>query len=174
MTRQEIVLKIGGIVGRPELVKLGALPYRAGDPVFVCADVGRRQDATAGGRAACWSLPWRSWGRDGGRCVGGAEGPCWSFCAGTSGDTDEHGSSGILSVLIRENPCPEHSRGPRRGPGAVGAVTEGVAFPGQRGPACHPALGPPGTRMNTDRHRYGSETRQIIWISLRALVVRQP
>jgi len=27
-------------------VKLGDLPNRAGDPVFVCADVGRLRDAT--------------------------------------------------------------------------------------------------------------------------------
>jgi nucleoside-diphosphate-sugar epimerase len=41
VTNREIVLKIGEIVGHPELVKLGDLPYRAGDPMFVCANNSR-------------------------------------------------------------------------------------------------------------------------------------
>lgn len=46
VTNREIVLKIGEIVGRPELVKLGDLPYRAGDPMFVCANVDRLRKRT--------------------------------------------------------------------------------------------------------------------------------
>jgi nucleoside-diphosphate-sugar epimerase len=46
VTNREIVLKIGAILGRPELVKLGDLPYRAGDPMFVCADVRRLRQYT--------------------------------------------------------------------------------------------------------------------------------
>jgi len=38
VTNREIALKIGAILGRPELVKFGDLPYRSGDPMFVCAD----------------------------------------------------------------------------------------------------------------------------------------
>ncbi len=34
---------IGEIIGRPELIRLGDLPYRAGDPMFVCANTGRLQ-----------------------------------------------------------------------------------------------------------------------------------
>ena len=44
VTNQEIVLKIGQIVRRPELVKLGDLPYRAGDPMFVCANTTRLRE----------------------------------------------------------------------------------------------------------------------------------
>ncbi len=38
VTNRDIALKIGAIVGRPDLVRLGDLPYRAGDPMFVCAN----------------------------------------------------------------------------------------------------------------------------------------
>jgi len=34
----EIALQIGQILGRPDLIRLGDLPYREGDPMFVCAD----------------------------------------------------------------------------------------------------------------------------------------
>jgi nucleoside-diphosphate-sugar epimerase len=38
ITVAELVREIGAIVGRPNLVKRGALPYRPGDPMFVCAN----------------------------------------------------------------------------------------------------------------------------------------
>jgi len=47
VTNREIALKIGEILGRPELVKFGDLPYRDGDPMFVCAD-NRRLRENAG------------------------------------------------------------------------------------------------------------------------------
>ena len=34
----EIALQIGQILGRPDLIRLGDLPYREGDPMFVCAN----------------------------------------------------------------------------------------------------------------------------------------
>jgi len=34
----ELALKIGEILNRPELIRLGDLPYREGDPMFVCAN----------------------------------------------------------------------------------------------------------------------------------------
>lgn len=36
VTVREMALRAGAIVGRPELVELGALPYRAGDAMFAC------------------------------------------------------------------------------------------------------------------------------------------
>lgn len=41
VTNREIVLKIGALLQRPELVRFGDLPYRASDPMFLCADVRR-------------------------------------------------------------------------------------------------------------------------------------
>jgi nucleoside-diphosphate-sugar epimerase len=38
VTVAHLVTALGEIVGRPDLVRLGALPYRPGDPMFVCAD----------------------------------------------------------------------------------------------------------------------------------------
>ncbi len=38
VTVRDVVLGIGGLLGRPELIELGALPYPAGDPVAVQAD----------------------------------------------------------------------------------------------------------------------------------------
>lgn len=46
VTNREIVLKLGALLGRPELVRFGDLPYRAGDPMFVCADVRRLRQNT--------------------------------------------------------------------------------------------------------------------------------
>lgn len=46
VTNREIVLKIGAILQRPELVRFGDLPYRPGDPMFVCADVRRLRQNT--------------------------------------------------------------------------------------------------------------------------------
>lgn len=43
---REIALRVGVITGRPELVRLGDLPYRRGDPMFVCANTQRLVDAT--------------------------------------------------------------------------------------------------------------------------------
>jgi len=34
----ELARKIGEVVGRPDLIRLGDLPYREGDPMFVCAN----------------------------------------------------------------------------------------------------------------------------------------
>ncbi|MBN1814166.1 MAG: NAD(P)-dependent oxidoreductase [Anaerolineae bacterium] len=34
----ELATHIGALVGRPDLIRLGDLPYRAGDPMFVCAN----------------------------------------------------------------------------------------------------------------------------------------
>ncbi len=41
VTVRELVLEIGRIVGRPELIELGALPYAAGEPMAIWADNGR-------------------------------------------------------------------------------------------------------------------------------------
>jgi nucleoside-diphosphate-sugar epimerase len=38
VTVRRIVETVGDLLGRPELLALGALPYGAGDPPFVCAD----------------------------------------------------------------------------------------------------------------------------------------
>jgi nucleoside-diphosphate-sugar epimerase len=38
ITVASLVLKIGAILGRPELIRLGAREYSSGDPMFVCAD----------------------------------------------------------------------------------------------------------------------------------------
>ena len=38
MAVRKIVTTLGEIAGRPELVRLGALPYRDSDPMFVCAN----------------------------------------------------------------------------------------------------------------------------------------
>jgi len=38
VTVRELVLELGTIVGRPELIELGALPYSPGDPMSVWAD----------------------------------------------------------------------------------------------------------------------------------------
>ncbi|MCX6024293.1 MAG: NAD(P)-dependent oxidoreductase [Chloroflexi bacterium] len=38
VTVREMALRIGEMAGRPDLVRLGDLPYRAGDPMFVCAN----------------------------------------------------------------------------------------------------------------------------------------
>jgi len=39
----ELARKIGEMVGRPELIRLGDLPYREGDPMFVCANTSKLQ-----------------------------------------------------------------------------------------------------------------------------------
>lgn len=43
---REVVERIGELTGRPELIRLGALPYREGDPPYVCADAGRLAGGT--------------------------------------------------------------------------------------------------------------------------------
>lgn len=45
-TNRQMVLKLGELTGRPELVRFGDLPYRPGDPMFVCADVRRLRRET--------------------------------------------------------------------------------------------------------------------------------
>lgn len=46
VTNRQMVLKLGELTGRPELVRFGDLPYRPGDPMFVCADVRRLRQNT--------------------------------------------------------------------------------------------------------------------------------
>lgn len=46
VTNRDIVLKIGSLLDRPHLVKFGDLPYRPGDPMFVCADNRRLVEST--------------------------------------------------------------------------------------------------------------------------------
>jgi nucleoside-diphosphate-sugar epimerase len=41
ITVKEVVTRIGAIVGRPDLIELGALPYSPGDPMFVCGKTDR-------------------------------------------------------------------------------------------------------------------------------------
>ena len=41
VTVREIVERLGHLVGRPELVELGALPYAPGDPMVVAGDVAK-------------------------------------------------------------------------------------------------------------------------------------
>ncbi len=43
---RELATRIGAFVGRPELIRLGDLPYREGDPMFVCANTQLLQRAT--------------------------------------------------------------------------------------------------------------------------------
>jgi nucleoside-diphosphate-sugar epimerase len=46
VTNREVAIKIGNILKRPELVRFGDLPYRPGDPMFVCADTRRLREQT--------------------------------------------------------------------------------------------------------------------------------
>lgn len=46
VTVRDMALRIGAILGRPELVRLGDLPYRPGDPMFVCANTRRLVEST--------------------------------------------------------------------------------------------------------------------------------
>ncbi len=39
-----LALELGALAGRPELIRLGALPERAGEPPFLVADVRRLRD----------------------------------------------------------------------------------------------------------------------------------
>ena len=43
---RDIVTKIGAILNRPELIALGALPYSASDPMFICANIHRLTENT--------------------------------------------------------------------------------------------------------------------------------
>ncbi len=43
---RDIVTKIGNILNRPELIALGALPYSASDPMFICANNRRLTENT--------------------------------------------------------------------------------------------------------------------------------
>jgi len=43
---REVALRLGHILERPELVRLGDLPYRPGDSMFVCADTRRLRENT--------------------------------------------------------------------------------------------------------------------------------
>lgn len=40
-TVADVVHRLASLCGRPDLVRLGALPYSPGDPMFICADVSR-------------------------------------------------------------------------------------------------------------------------------------
>ena len=44
---RELALQLGELLGHPELIRLGDLPYRQGDPMFVCANTQRLREATA-------------------------------------------------------------------------------------------------------------------------------
>jgi nucleoside-diphosphate-sugar epimerase len=46
LTIAEVVAGLGRAAGRPDLIRLGALPDRPGDPARLCADVSRLRDAT--------------------------------------------------------------------------------------------------------------------------------
>jgi nucleoside-diphosphate-sugar epimerase len=46
VTVREILSRIGGITGNREMIKFGALPYRASDPLYVCADNRRLTEGT--------------------------------------------------------------------------------------------------------------------------------
>jgi nucleoside-diphosphate-sugar epimerase len=54
VTVAAIVERIAAICGRPDLVRLGAIPYGSRDPMFVCADVRKLVRAT--GWTQRWSL----------------------------------------------------------------------------------------------------------------------
>jgi len=43
---RELATRIGAILGRPDLIRLGDLPYREGDPMFVCANTQLLRNAT--------------------------------------------------------------------------------------------------------------------------------
>jgi nucleoside-diphosphate-sugar epimerase len=47
ITNRQVARLIGEIMQRPELVRFGDLPYRQGDPMFVCADTRRLVDSTS-------------------------------------------------------------------------------------------------------------------------------
>ena len=47
VTVRDIVTKIGTILDRPELITLGALPYNASDPMFICANNRRLTENTS-------------------------------------------------------------------------------------------------------------------------------
>ncbi|MBK8691862.1 MAG: hypothetical protein IPN17_06030 [Deltaproteobacteria bacterium] len=38
VTVREVVTRLGAMIGRPELLRLGAIEPKAGEPTFVCAD----------------------------------------------------------------------------------------------------------------------------------------
>lgn len=46
VTVKEIALTIGNLIGKPELINLGALPYRQGDDLFICANNHRLKEVT--------------------------------------------------------------------------------------------------------------------------------
>jgi nucleoside-diphosphate-sugar epimerase len=46
VTIASMVRELGSLSGRPDLVRLGALPYSSGDPMFVCANVRKLVDNT--------------------------------------------------------------------------------------------------------------------------------
>lgn len=47
VTVREVVGDVGKIIGKPELIEYGALPYSPSDPMFVCADNKRLRENTA-------------------------------------------------------------------------------------------------------------------------------
>lgn len=44
VTLKEVAMELGAIVGRPDLIRLGALPDRSGEPARLVADIGRLHD----------------------------------------------------------------------------------------------------------------------------------
>ncbi len=64
ITIHDLSLKIGTLLDRTELLEFGALPYRPGDPMFICAN-NRRLIETTGWKPAVdleegllWSIQW--------------------------------------------------------------------------------------------------------------------
>jgi nucleoside-diphosphate-sugar epimerase len=46
VTNRQVARLLGDLAGRPDLLRFGDLPYRPGDPMFVCADNRRLLEAT--------------------------------------------------------------------------------------------------------------------------------
>ncbi len=42
---RDLAFKIGTLLNKPELISLGARPYRDAEPMFICANIGRLRDA---------------------------------------------------------------------------------------------------------------------------------
>lgn len=47
VTVREVVTRLGAIIGRPELLRLGAIEPKAGEPAFVCADTTKLRTETS-------------------------------------------------------------------------------------------------------------------------------
>jgi nucleoside-diphosphate-sugar epimerase/2-polyprenyl-3-methyl-5-hydroxy-6-metoxy-1,4-benzoquinol methylase len=54
VTVESLVRRLGDLAGRPDLVRIGAIPYSPNEPMFICADT--RKLVAATGWAPRWSL----------------------------------------------------------------------------------------------------------------------